>query len=162
SDFLFAAWQVLLYRFTGQSPVVVGCLVDGRKYEELDAMLGLTARYLPVACPMVGNLSFREVLKQSTVEKKNVYQYQEGFPDVYDSSYVGKISESYRILIEAASQLPDVALAEIPLLNEPKFLRWLEQINSPQKSLADITFVHDVIAQVAQKQPNEIAMEGES
>jgi len=61
----------------------------------------------------------------------------------------------------AASQFPYVALAELPLLNEPKFMRWLEQINGPQKSLANIRFVHDVIAQVAQNQPDEIAIEGE-
>ena len=228
SDFLFAAWQVLLYRFTGQSPVVLGCLIDGRKYEELDGMPGLTARYLPVACRMADNLSFRNVLKQSTIERQDVYQYQEGYQateaasenhvlavppvafesytlpsahtigklsfklagvvsevdlpdlvlactqneknvalvirfdsDVYDSSYVERISESYRILIEVASQYPDVSLADLPLLNEPKFMRWLAQINSPQKSLANIGFVHEVIAQVAQNQPNEIAIEGE-
>jgi amino acid adenylation domain-containing protein len=229
SDFLFAAWQALLYRFTGQSPVVVGCLVDARKYEELDGMPGLAARYLPVACPMSGNQSFRDVLKQSTIERKDVYQYQECFPaagtssennsisalpvvfesythppaqamgkltfrldgvisevdlpdlvlsctqtesgvglvirfdpDVYDPSYVTRISESYRNLIEAASQNPDIALAELPLLDEPKFMKWVEQINGPQKPLANITFVHDVIAQIAQNQPNEIAIEGES
>ncbi len=34
SDFLFAAWQVLLYRFTGQSPVVLGFLLPhGRQLE---------------------------------------------------------------------------------------------------------------------------------
>lgn len=228
SDFLFAAWQVLLYKSTGQSPVVLGCMIDGRKYEELDGMPGLTATYLPVACRMGGNLTFRDVLKQSTIERKDVYQYQEGFlateaaseshtvvslpvafesytlppsqsigklsfklasvvseagrpdlvlactqdeksvalvirfaPDVYDASYVEKISESYRTLIEAASQNPDMALADLPLLNEPRFMKWLEQINGPQKSLATIDFVHDVIAQVAQDQPNEIAIEGE-
>lgn len=228
SDFLFAAWQVLLYRFTSQSPVILGFLVDGRKYEELDGMPGLTARYLPVACQMGDNLSFRDVLKQSTIERKDVYQYQEGFPatgvaaenniasaqlvvfesytlpsansigdvsfklegvvsevdqadlvlsctqnetsvalcirfdpEVYDSSYVERISESYRILLEATSQYPDMALTELPLLNEPKFMSWVEQINGPQKPLANITFVHNVIAQVAQSQPNEVAIEGE-
>ena len=55
-------------------------MIDGRKYEELDGMPGLTARYLPVACQMAGNLSFRDVVKQSTVERNDVYQYQEGFP----------------------------------------------------------------------------------
>jgi amino acid adenylation domain-containing protein len=224
-DFLLAAWQVLLYRFTGQSPLVLDCLVDGRKYEELDGMPGLTAKYLPVACQMAGNLRFRDLLKQSTIEREDVYQYQEGFPDssgtdivsgppvafesymlppahsvgkltfrlagvvsevglhdlvlsctqneksvelvirfnseAYDSSYVERISESYRILIEAALQRPDVALADLPLLNEPKFMRWLEQINCPQRSLTSINFVHDVIAQVAQNQPDAIAIEGE-
>ena len=225
SDFLFAAWQVLVHRFTGQSPVVLGLLIDGRKYEELDGMPGLTARYLPVACSMSGNLSFRDVLKQSTIEKKDTYQYQEGYtgspsetnvadalpiafetytlppaksigdvtfrlegvisemdqpdlvlsctqsetgvalvirfdPEVYDSSYVETISESYRILIEAASQHPDLALTELPLLNEPEFMGWVEQINGPQKSLIAVTFVHDFIAQVAQKQPHDIAIEG--
>ena len=228
SDFLFAAWQVLLYRFTGQSPVVLGCMIDGRKYEELDGMPGLTARYLPVACRMADNLSFSDVLKQSSIERKDVYQYQEGFSaaeaapeshavtappvafesytlppahsigklsfrlagvvsevdlpdlvlactqdersvalvirfdsDVYDSSYIERIGESYRILIEVASQYPDVSLADLPVLNEIKFLKWLEQINSPQKSLVNISFVQDVIAQVAQQEPNEIAIEGE-
>ncbi|HEY2391524.1 MAG TPA: amino acid adenylation domain-containing protein [Candidatus Angelobacter sp.] len=228
SDFLFAAWQVLLYRFTGQSPVVLGCLIGGRKYEELDGMPGLTSRYLPVACRMADDLSFSDVLKQSTIERKDVYQYQEGFPStdaasenrvdaalpvafeshmlppahsigklsfrlagvvsevgfpdlvlactqdeksvelvirydsaVYDSSYVERISESYRILLEVTSQYPDVVLADLPVLNELKFMKWLEQINGPQKSLANTSFVHDIIAQVAQKQPNEIAIEGE-
>ena len=228
SDFLFAAWQVLLYRLTGQSPVVLGFLVDGRKYEELDGMPGLTARYLPVACQMGDSLSFRDVLKQSTIERKDVYQYQEGFPaaeaaaenhrvaalpivfesyvlpsanpiadvtfrlesvvsevdlpdlvlsctqnetgvtlfirfdpEVYDSAYVERIGESYSMLIEAASQCPGMALTELPLLNEPKFMNWVEQINGPQKPLASITFVHDAIAQAAQNRPNEIAIEGQ-
>lgn len=228
SDFLFAAWQVLLYRFTGQSPVVLGSLVDGRKYQELDGMPGLAATYLPVACQMGENLSFRDVLKQCTIERRDVYQHQEGHPetdaasedhriaalpvvfesltlpgtnfiddvtfrlegvvseitladlvlsctqngtdvalfirfdpDVYDSSYVERISESYRILIEAASQNPNATLAELPLLDEPKFMSWVEQINKPQKPLANITFVHDVIAQVAQNGPNKIAIEGD-
>ncbi len=228
ADFLFAAWQVLLYRFTGQSPVVVGCMIDGRKYEELDGMPGLTGSYLPMTCRMADSLTFRNVLTQSIVEKKDIYQYQEGFAaieaaseiqtlpilpvafesytlpashsigkltfrlasviaevdvpdlilactqnekgvelvvrfdsDVYDSSYVERISESYRILIEAALQRPDMVLADLPLLNEPKFMKWLERINGSQEPLANISFVHDVIAQIAQKQPSEIAIEGE-
>ncbi len=227
-DFLFAAWQVLLYRFTGQSPVVLGLLVDGRKYEELDGMPGLTARYLPVACQMDENANFRDVLKQSTIERKDAYKYQEGFasagasaeasvvlappvafenyslpsansigeitfwldvvvsevdeadlvlsctqnengvtlsirfdPEVYDPSYVSRIGESYRILVEAASQNPHTALSSLLLLDEPEFMSWVEQINGPQKPLANITFVHEVIAQVAQNQPNQIAIEGE-
>ena len=228
SEFLFAAWQVLLYRFTGQSPVVLGLLVDGRKYEELDGMPGLTATYLPVACEMGDSLSFRDALKRSAIGKRETYQNQEGFPatglasedniasalpvvfesytlphanvigdatfkledvaseialpdlalsctqngsdvrlfirfdpDAYDSSYVERISESYWILIEAAAQDPDMILTELPLLNEYKFMSWVDGINGLQKPLADITFVDEVIAQIAQNQPHQIALEGE-
>jgi amino acid adenylation domain-containing protein len=227
SDFLFAAWQVLLYRFTGQSPVVLGFLADGRKYEELDGMPGLTATYLPVACEMDDNLSFRGALKRSTIGKRETYQYQEGFPatgpasedniasalpvvfesyslphanvigdatfkledvdselalpdlvlsctqngsdvrlfirfdpDAYEPLYVERIRESYVILIEAAAQDPDMVLGELPLLNEYKFMSWVDGINGLQKPLADITFVDEVIAQVAQSHPHQIALEG--
>ncbi len=227
SDFLFAAWQVLLYRFTGQSPVVLGFLTDGRKYEELDGMPGLTAAYLPVACEIGDSLSFRDVLKRSMIAKRETYLYQEGFaatnlasdniasaipvgfesytlpqakvigdvtfklenvnsivalpdlvlscthngddvrlfirfdPDVYDSLYVERIGESYAILIKAAAQDPDMVLTELPLLDEHKFMSWVDGINGLQKPLADITFVDEVIAQVAQSDPHRIAVEGE-
>jgi non-ribosomal peptide synthetase component F len=82
-------------------------------------------------------------------------------PEVYDSSYVERISESYRILIEVASQYPDMAWTELPLLNEQNFMSWVNQINYAQNPFANITFVHDVIGQVAENQPNEIAIESD-
>ncbi|HEY6351023.1 MAG TPA: amino acid adenylation domain-containing protein [Candidatus Angelobacter sp.] len=85
-DLLFTCWQVLLYRFTGQSPIVVGSLVDGRKYEELDAMPGLAGRYLPVACELDSEITFKAAVERVLAESKSVYQNQEGFPFKENSS----------------------------------------------------------------------------
>lgn len=108
-DFLFACWQVLLYRFTSQSPVVVGSLVDGRKYEELDGMPGLVGRYLPVSCEMNGTDAFKTVLDRAAAERKTVYQNQEGFPFSEGPSDAG-LPSSFPVAFEGYS-LPSAVQA---------------------------------------------------
>ncbi|OLE13985.1 MAG: hypothetical protein AUI36_39430, partial [Cyanobacteria bacterium 13_1_40CM_2_61_4] len=50
SALLFAAWQAIVWRLTGRSDFVIFNLCDGRKLEDLEAALGLYARFVPVAC----------------------------------------------------------------------------------------------------------------
>ena len=226
-DFLFACWGVLLYRFTAQSPVTLGTLVDGRKYEELDPMPGLVGRYLPVTCEMDDDVTFKTVLERLMAEKQNVYQHQEGFSfggdstntdlpaslpvafesyvlptqirvgatsfsldgveseldhsaltlccnlhengiklglrfnsSVYAAAYVTRIAESLQVLAEAAAQHPESSIAGLPLLDEQKFLSWVSQINDTHRPWADARFVHQIIAGVAEKHWNEVAVEG--
>ena len=61
---LFACWQALLWRLTGQSDFVIWNLNDGRKLEDLRSAMGLYARYLPVSCPG-GDRTFADYLKHS-------------------------------------------------------------------------------------------------
>jgi hypothetical protein len=45
---LLAAWQVLLWRITGQAEFAVGVVSDGRTHEELTSALGLFSKSLPL------------------------------------------------------------------------------------------------------------------
>jgi amino acid adenylation domain-containing protein len=61
---LLAAFQVLLYRCSGQSDVVVGSAVSGRKLLELESVVGLFVNTLPLRIDLSGNPSFRRVLSR--------------------------------------------------------------------------------------------------
>lgn len=59
---LLACWQTLLWQLTAREQITVGCLFDGRIYAELESMIGLCARVLPVSLSLHRNARFTEVL----------------------------------------------------------------------------------------------------
>ena len=61
---LLAAFQVLLYRCSGQSDIVVGSAISGRKLVELESVVGLFVNSLPLRIDLSDNPSFRRVLSQ--------------------------------------------------------------------------------------------------
>ncbi len=61
---LLAAFQVLLFRCSGQSDVVVGSAVSGRKLLELESVVGLFVNALPLRIDLSGNPPFQRVLSQ--------------------------------------------------------------------------------------------------
>ena len=61
---LLAAFQVLLYRCSGESDVVVGAPISGRKLLELEPIVGLFVNTLPLRIDLSGNPSFRSVLSR--------------------------------------------------------------------------------------------------
>ncbi|NJM65766.1 MAG: amino acid adenylation domain-containing protein [Acaryochloris sp. RU_4_1] len=65
STLLLTCWQVLLWRFTQQSPLTVGIGCKGRKYEELESALGLFAKTLPLAYVLEETVPFLEYLQQT-------------------------------------------------------------------------------------------------
>lgn len=77
--FLLVCWQILLWRLTGQSDVIIGAGYDGRTHEELEGALGLLARYLPTRCHLNENFRFSEVLEQVERTTHEVLQWQECF-----------------------------------------------------------------------------------
>jgi amino acid adenylation domain-containing protein/FkbM family methyltransferase len=58
-----AAFQVLLWRLTGQSPVVSSRRYDGRVYEQLEGALGTFARSLPVVTPIPSDYRLADLLE---------------------------------------------------------------------------------------------------
>jgi amino acid adenylation domain-containing protein len=62
STFLLACWQLLIWRLTCQSEVVVGVTCDGRKYEELEDAMGAFARTIPVGCRLDRDMPFKTLL----------------------------------------------------------------------------------------------------
>jgi amino acid adenylation domain-containing protein len=79
SALLLACWQILLWRLTGVSDMVVGTACDGRPEEELQEMLGLFAKYVPLHCHLQDQLKFSDVLKQVALAQNQAYEWQECF-----------------------------------------------------------------------------------
>ena len=61
---LLASFQVLLYRLSGQSDIVVGSAISGRKFLELESVVGLFVNTLPLRVDLGGNPSFLDVLSK--------------------------------------------------------------------------------------------------
>jgi amino acid adenylation domain-containing protein len=64
SAFFLACWQVLLWRLTGQSDVVVGIFCEGRSYPELRDVLGLFAGHRPLSIRLDENSNFSSLLRR--------------------------------------------------------------------------------------------------
>jgi hypothetical protein len=60
---LQACWQVLLWRLTGQSEIVVGTTHEGRSYNELKAAVGPFAKCLPTICQLDEETPFTTVIR---------------------------------------------------------------------------------------------------
>jgi amino acid adenylation domain-containing protein/thioester reductase-like protein len=97
SDFLLSCWQILLWRFAKKSNIVIGLAADGRKYEELETVVGLITKYLPISLKLENNLVFREVLQIVSESVQEAGEWQEyfawenfaGFTDTdIDSAYL--------------------------------------------------------------------------
>ncbi|MBD6618566.1 amino acid adenylation domain-containing protein [Komarekiella sp. 'clone 1'] len=77
--FFLTCWQILLWRLTGQSNLIIGLGCDGRNYEELKAALGLFAKYLPLACHLQENDTFSNTLIQVNNLTDEILEWQDSF-----------------------------------------------------------------------------------
>ncbi len=59
---LLAAFQVLLYRYTGQKDIVVGSPIANRNQAEIEGLIGFFVNTLVLRANLGGNLTFRELL----------------------------------------------------------------------------------------------------
>ncbi|HEX7773396.1 MAG TPA: condensation domain-containing protein, partial [Pyrinomonadaceae bacterium] len=94
--FLLACWQVLLWKLTGDTDLVVETLFDGRKYEELNGALGLFASYLPVRVHIDENFRFADVLHEVDKVVKDAYERQEYFTREQGESHAASIKFDYQ------------------------------------------------------------------
>ena len=78
SNLLLTCWQILLWRLTEQSNITIGINADGRKYEELESVIGLLSKYLPLQAKLEDNFTFKEVL-QAVESVEDVNEWQEYF-----------------------------------------------------------------------------------
>ena len=76
STVLLAAWKILLARLLDVPDLAVGCLADGRRFDQLAQALGLFARYLPVQVPVQPDFAVAELLSsiEAAVEEGNRHQ----------------------------------------------------------------------------------------
>ncbi|MGB3204152.1 MAG: amino acid adenylation domain-containing protein [Crinalium sp.] len=78
SNLLLTCWQILLWRLTEKSNIAIGINADGRKYEELESIIGLLSKYLPLQAKLEDNFTFKEVL-QAVESVEDVNEWQEYF-----------------------------------------------------------------------------------
>ncbi|WP_026342151.1 non-ribosomal peptide synthetase [Paenibacillus fonticola] len=61
---LLAVYYVLLYKYSGQTDMIVGTPIAGRPLAELQSVVGMFVNMLPIRNRIAGNLTFREFLEQ--------------------------------------------------------------------------------------------------
>src|SRR5262249_12142981 len=79
SAFLLACWQVELWRLSGQSDRIVGVACDGRRYAELERVLGPLTRYVPLQSHLEETLPFGTLLRQVREAAGDAHEWQESF-----------------------------------------------------------------------------------
>jgi amino acid adenylation domain-containing protein len=85
---VLAAWNVLLWRLTGQEDFVVGIRYDGRSYEEIEGALGLFARDLPIRFH-VEDQPFGDLVRQMAKAVAQVRKWHDTAPEAGDRVPVG-------------------------------------------------------------------------
>ncbi|HJT57683.1 MAG TPA: amino acid adenylation domain-containing protein [Ktedonobacteraceae bacterium] len=74
---LLTAFQVLLYRYTGQDDLLVGTPIAGRTRPELEGLLGCFVNTLVLRTSLAGHPSFRALLKRVRQVTLGAYDHQE-------------------------------------------------------------------------------------
>ena len=74
---LLAAFEVLLFRHTGQDDIVVGVPITGRNNPELANLIGFFINSLPVRTDLSGNPTFRELLGRVREAALGAYEHQD-------------------------------------------------------------------------------------
>lgn len=72
--YLLTVFKIVVYRYTAQKDIAVGCLVSGRNSPELEKLIGLFMNTLPIKTRLEDNLSFRQLLqmvREMTLEAFN-------------------------------------------------------------------------------------------
>src|SRR5256714_5120947 len=74
---LLAAFQTLLFRYTGQEDLVVGLPVASRNQVEVEGVSDAFVNMLPLRCDLSGNLRFGELLHQVHKVISEAYAHQD-------------------------------------------------------------------------------------
>jgi amino acid adenylation domain-containing protein len=74
---LLAAFQVLLYRYSGQQDIVVGSPIVNRSRTGLESLIGLFVNTLPLRVDLSGNPTFRELLLRAKEVVLGAYDNQD-------------------------------------------------------------------------------------
>jgi hypothetical protein len=86
---LLAAFDALLYRFTGQEDIIVGSPVAGRNESEIEGLIGFFTNTLVLRNRLAGNPTFRELLARVRASTAGALAHQElPFEKIVDSLQV--------------------------------------------------------------------------
>ncbi len=72
-----AAFQTLLFRYTGQEDIVIGTPIAGRNREEIEGLIGFFVNTLALRTNVSGNPTFRELLERVKEIALGAYAHQD-------------------------------------------------------------------------------------
>jgi amino acid adenylation domain-containing protein/non-ribosomal peptide synthase protein (TIGR01720 family) len=96
ASILLACWQTVLWRITGQTELVISSILDGRKYEEIQNVIGLLAHTIPILASINKDLSFNNLLRSTHASMVDAYKWQE----YYDSQQKTQSAQSFPVAFE--------------------------------------------------------------
>jgi amino acid adenylation domain-containing protein len=74
---LLAAWQALLFRYSGNSDVPIGIPIANRNRKETEGLIGFFVNTLVIRSRISGELRFTDLLKQVRVTALDAYAHQD-------------------------------------------------------------------------------------
>lgn len=74
---LLAAYQTLLFRYTGQPDLVVGSPIAGRNQADIEELIGFFVNTIVMRTDLSGNPSFRELVKRVRITALGAYAHQD-------------------------------------------------------------------------------------
>jgi Condensation domain len=74
---VLAAFQSLLYRYTGQSDIIVGSGIANRNYSEIEGLIGFFVNMLAMRADLSGNPTFREAMGRVRETALGAYLHQD-------------------------------------------------------------------------------------
>ena len=74
---LLAAFKVFLYRYSGQTDLVVGSPIANRTRPEIESLIGFFVNTLALRSDLSNNPTFLEVLEQVKRTTQDAYEHQD-------------------------------------------------------------------------------------
>ena len=74
---LLAAYQTLLYRYSGQDDISVGTPIAGRNHSEIEPLIGFFVNTLVMRSDLSGNITFRELLGRVNKTALGAFAHQD-------------------------------------------------------------------------------------
>jgi len=112
---LLAAFNILLYRYSGQSDLVVGSPIANRNRSEIEGLIGFFVNTLVIRTKLEGNSSFLELLNQVRKVTLDAYAHQELPFEKLVEELQPERSLSYHPLFQVMFVLQNAPMNEISL-----------------------------------------------
>ncbi len=113
---LLAAFQTLLFRYSGQEDVVVASPVANRTRTETEELIGLFANMLILRTDLAGNPSFKELVRRVRTVTLGAFEYQDVPFDRLITELQYSRDTSYNPLFQILFQLQNIPLPEPELV----------------------------------------------
>lgn len=111
ADVLLSCWQILLWRLSGRSEIVVSVIYSGRTYAELQEVLGPLTKPLPLRCDLQGDFQFTEVLERTGKARRQADRWQEYFQ--WSASYQAMNVVNFPMSFEFQDQPDPYSVGEV-------------------------------------------------